>query len=385
MPTPFFPNELVTHIFESLYTSLRSNPLYSPVSINSIFAPFTVVDKRWRSLSLPYLVRHYDRPSHSVLGFLEYVNKYELNKEVTSIHFALETPPPTSYLKGQSVLIQELYGAQLLEYEVNNEPEKLEAMQEWISATALDARELVSLGRDKKVEEERERWQPLASGYLPHIENIEVGKRSKFEDFDDTLDVEFWKEIRDYRHYNAGPGEDITSFLYRFKWSNVKKLRINLLSGSSIADIHELTPSNFPNVEDLIIHHYQGHDDDMRPTGHYSRSPIWKNLRRLTLINVASYPEMFPRHITDSYLQSSSATLTYLELKMHPQAPHMIATSWMPHPQQYLVVDMFGHLVFPAMEEVKLKLKNLPQNEEVEVENRFPNAKHFSLEVERET
>ncbi|GAA5827715.1 hypothetical protein JCM5353_002274 [Sporobolomyces roseus] len=234
-----------------------SPPLSSPLpsspksSINSIFAPFTLVDKRWRSIALPYLVRHYNRPSHAISGFLEFINKYNLTKEVKSIHFAFQNPLPTSVVERQADLSKESRTRQQ-QHDANDDRELDESATEgWLAA--LNARHLVLRERDVQVEEEKQPLEGDSGGWI----------------------------------FQGGPGQDLTHYR-RLQGPNVKKLQINLLSGVSISDIDSSTPSNFPIVEDLIIHHYQGHDEDMRPAGLWNHGPTWKNLRRLTLINVAS-------------------------------------------------------------------------------------------------
>ncbi|GAA5845554.1 hypothetical protein JCM5353_006751 [Sporobolomyces roseus] len=386
MPTPFVPNELVTQIFDSLYTSLRSNSLYSPISLNSVFAPFTLVDQRWRSLSLPYLVRHYDRPSSSISGFLALIKKHKLKKAVKSIHFAFDIPTPTSFMQSHSDLIEKRYGKKHRKYRAQGQWEIIECkMEEWFEDTFEDTQDFVATERMTKAQKEKKRWEPLVSMCMPHVEEVEVGKKSKEGNFDDTLRNELWKELLCEGDYKGGPGDDVVKFLVGLKGPNVKKLRINLLSGSSIAEIPHSTPSNFPLVQDLSIHHYLGNSDNFLQAAQHPRVPIWKGLHRLSLTNVASHTESFPRNITNSYLRPSSTSLTNLELKMLSRSRYMIVNSQASRQQLFHRVDIFSSISFPLVKEVNLKLRNLPQNEEEAVKQHFPNAKHFSLEVERET
>ena len=381
MPTPFFPNELVTHIFESLYTSLRSNPLYYPISINSIFARFTLVDKRWRSLSLPFLVRHYDRPSTSIQGFLDFINEYNLTKEVKSIHFAFEIPTPKSFMERQRDLIDHHHGAEIREYEEHGAEETIEAgMYEWIPETAGATGKLVVEDRMKEVDEERRQWLPLISDYMAYVTEIEVGKRSKDENHDDNLEDGMWAELCDTGEYGGAPGEDVLEFLDKITGPHVNKLRVNLPS-ISLAEIFTSTPSNFPLLRDLTIYQYSSdlNDFDMFDAPIF---PIWSNLQRLSIINISSDSNSFYWEISESFLEASADTLTHLELKMYtrPRSERRHSSQ-----ERWTSSGMFGSISFPSIISATLKLRNLPRSEEEKVKRLFSNAKHFSLEVERET
>ena len=301
-------------------------------------------------------------------------------KEVKSIHFGFEIPTPKSFMERQSDLIEKRYGAKIRRYEARDQYEKVEEkMEGWADETAPDAQLHVVRERSKKGEQERHLWDSLVLTCMPFVREVEVGKRSKDENLDDNLRIADWSELLNEGEYVGGPGEDAAHFLLGLQGSNVDKLRINLLSGISIAEIPLSTPLNFPLLQDLTIHRYPSHSDRFRQSPQDSHVPIWENLRRLSLINVCSKPETFPLHITNSYLRPSATTLTHLLIKIS-DSPRYLASNC----PQFHEADMFDNLVFPSVQEVNLKLRNLPQDEVDAVKQHFPSAQHYSLEVTRD-
>jgi len=175
----------------------------------------------------------------------------------------------------------------------------------------------------------------------------------------------------------SAPGDDILELLHEIKGPHVNRLRINLPS-ISLAEIFPLTPFNFPLLQDLTIHQYS---DDLNGFDTLD-TPVWSNLRRLSLINILSDSESFSEQIMESYLEASADTLTHLALKMYtrPRSERRHSSR-----EQWTSSGMFGWITFPSIIEATLKLCNLPQSEEGAVQQLFPSVKHLSLEVERET
>jgi len=161
---PHFPNETITAIFKHVFTSLCNNPAQAepdfPNGASTIFSQFSLVSKLWRSLALPFMVRHFD--SNDVEGFIEFIEKYELASSVNSFY-----------------LNPELFGYQ--------DPEPLEVwpkgarflMGYQSRAMREDAMEKVEKIHQKARKQELARWKPLLKLCMPHLTSIEIGSRRK--------------------------------------------------------------------------------------------------------------------------------------------------------------------------------------------------------------
>lgn len=161
---PYLGNETITRIFQRLYESLCNHPVHVepdvPIGAKVVFSQLALVSKRFHSLALPFLVRHFD--GRNVGAFTEFIKKYNLASSVESFY-----------------LDPQLFG-----YE---DPEPLEDWPEdedffmayQARAIREEAMEKVEAIHQKARKRELARWKPLLKLCIPHIAAFEIGSRRR--------------------------------------------------------------------------------------------------------------------------------------------------------------------------------------------------------------
>ncbi|GAA5983699.1 hypothetical protein JCM5350_000673 [Sporobolomyces pararoseus] len=328
------PDELINHIFEYVYTSLchhaAQRELDFPIGSKFVYSNFSLVSKTWHSLSLPFLVRHFD--GQNVEAFTKFVETYKLFKYIKSIYLDPK-------IKGWP------------------HPDKFEEICRDSVVPAYNCGEAAMREHDEDVRREVKRWSSLLVRAVPTLSMMEIGSRRR-----DKLERGPWygdwhHRSGDYEEDGYGrwretaPALDLNEFLVKVPVSlRVHSLRLNLPDevgpeyeyGDVDAQFASTISSRFPNLKHYTLHSHS--QVEMTKRLYSEQSPP---LRSLRILNVTSDSLGLSDNLRPTYLLPSVATLCYLELQIIRLRGFIT------------VRDLFGPLNFPLLEEFHLDSEDL--------------------------
>ncbi|GAA5949908.1 hypothetical protein JCM3765_007734 [Sporobolomyces pararoseus] len=323
------PNELIDHIFEYVYTSLchhaAQRELDFPIGSKFVFSNFSLVSKNWHSLSLPFLVRHFD--GQNVEAFTEFVEKYQLYKSIKSIYLNPEIkgwPDPGIYEN-------DFRACEMPEYECG---------------------EAAMSDHQEDVRREVRRWSRLLERAVPTLSTLEIGSRRR-----NKLERGPWygewhhrsgdDEEDGYGPWETAPALDLDEFLKIVPLSRqVHSLRLNLPDevgsayddGPVDAQFASTISSRFPNLRQYTLHSHSKIALTKRAT--LVQFPPLQSLR---ILNGVSDSLGISHNLRPIYLLPSAATLRSLKLQI-------VSPDW----KNFTIPDLFGNLRFPLLEELHL-------------------------------
>ncbi|GAA5949745.1 hypothetical protein JCM3765_007673 [Sporobolomyces pararoseus] len=347
------PNELIDNIFEYVYTSLchhaARRELDFPIGSKFVFSNFSLVSKNWHSLSLPFLVRHFD--GRNVEAFTSFVEKYQLHKPIKSIYLNPDFkgwPDPEKFMERCRV------------YE---DPE-------------LSAGESAYYQHQDGVKKQVKRWSSLLARAVPNLSTMEIGSRRR-----NKLERGPWYGEWHYRSggdqednfgtWETAPALDLEEFLKIVPSSlQVHSLRLNLpdevgnaYNGGPVdAQFASTISSCFPSLKHYTLHSHS----DIALTKRVI-SVRFPPLQSLRILNVASDLLGITDNIRPTYLLPSAATLRSLRLQI-------ISSDR----RNFTILDLFGNLRFPLLEEFHLDSLDFSCTQS-DFFNRFPRIKSASI------
>ncbi|GAA5949835.1 hypothetical protein JCM3765_007710 [Sporobolomyces pararoseus] len=353
------PNELIDHIFKYVYTSLchhaAQGELDFPIGSKFVFSNFSLVSKNWHSLSLPFLVRHFD--GKNVEAFTKFVKRYQLFKSIKSIYLNLEIkgwPDPGIYENN-------FRDCEMPEYECG---------------------EAAMLDHQEDVRREVRRWSRLLERAVPTLSTLEIGSRRTHK-----LERGPWygdwhyrsgdAQEDDFGKWETAPALDLEEFLKIIPSSlRVHSLRLNLPDevGSTYhypngakqdEQFAAAVSSRFPNLKHYTLHSHSKIVLTRRATS--VRFPPLKSLR---LLNIRSDALGVTHNIRPTYLLPSAATLRSLRLQIFSRDR-----------TNFTNLDLFGNLRFPLLEEFHLDSLNFSCTQSDFFE-RFPRIRSASIPLE---
>ncbi|GAA5989527.1 hypothetical protein JCM5350_002096 [Sporobolomyces pararoseus] len=347
------PNELVDHIFEYVYTSLchhaAQRELDFPIGSKFVFSNFSLVSKTWHSLSLPFLVRHFD--GSNVEAFTGFVEKYQLFKSIKSIYLNPEIkgwPDPANYW-------DDFRDLEMVEYECGE-------------AAMLDHKENVT--------QEVERWSSLLKQSVLTLSTMEIGSRRR-----NRLERGPWygnwhhrsgdDEKDEFGTWETAPALDLEAFLDKVPVSRqVHSVRLNLPDevgseynkGPIDEQFASTISSQFPNLK-----HYTLHSHSKIACTRRSSSVQFPPLQSLRILNLWSNSLGLRQNLRLTYLLPSAAILRYLELQVVSEDSRDLSLS-----------DLLGNLQFPLLEELHLDSEYLSCTQS-DFFDRFPRIAYASI------
>ncbi|GAA5971374.1 hypothetical protein JCM3765_005689 [Sporobolomyces pararoseus] len=350
------PNELIDHIFEFVYTSLckhaAQRELDFPIESKFVFSNFSLVSNNWHSLSLPFLVRHFD--GQNVQAFTEFVEKYQLHKPIKSIYLNPDFkgwPDPEKFMERCRV------------YE---DPE-------------LSAGELAYYQHQDGVKKQVKRWSSLLARAVPNLSTMEIGSRRR-----NKLERGPWYGEWHYRSggdqednfgtWETAPTLDLEEFLKILPVSRqLRSLQFNLPDevGSTYrcrngakpdAQFAAAVSSCFPNLKHYTLHSHSKIILTKRAT-----SVQFPPLESLRLLNICTFSIGVTQNLRPTYLLPSAATLRYLELQIISRGRTKLT-----------IPDLFGNPRFPLLEELHLDSLDFSCTQS-DFFDRFPRIKSASI------
>ncbi|GAA5828119.1 hypothetical protein JCM5353_005225 [Sporobolomyces roseus] len=323
---PYLPNETVTTIFEYVYDSLCIHPAQVepdfPIGAKLVYSRFSLVSKRFHSLALPFLVRHFD--GNDVEAFTDFVKKYNLASSVKSFYLN-----PT--FKGYQ------------------DPENFAEDCREMELPEIEAQEMSQLGHDYENERELDGWIGIIDLCGGSLTKLEVGsrRRNKSEQgawYGEIQSGTDYMEDDDSLYFDTAPAPDLVPFVNKLPRNHqLTSLVLNLpsepLASSEKARYEDqqfasAISKRFPNLREYTIHFHNTFDLEERST------PVaLSGLTRLRILNLRTDSRGLRKNLRPTYLAPSATTLTHLEIQIvssdqaQPLSPN----------------ELFGNLTFPSL------------------------------------
>ncbi|GAA5989576.1 hypothetical protein JCM5350_002114 [Sporobolomyces pararoseus] len=349
------PNQLIHRIFEYVYTSLCHHAAHLeldfPLGSKFVFSNFSLVCKTWHSLSLPFLIRHFD--GQNVEPFTRFVKKYDLFKSIKSIYLN-----PT--FKGWP------------------DPDNFLHLCEECEQPEAGARDMAMEEQEEDVEREVKRWLSLLKRAGPTLSTVEIGSRRRrrlergpwYGDWHYRYGDED-EDTEGYGPWDTAPALDLREFFKVIPVSGqVHSVRLNLPDeggsecnwGTVDEQFASTISSKFPNLKHYTLHSHS----KINCTSH-SLSAQLPPLQSLRIWNVWSDPLGLSKNLRPMYLLPSAATLRYLELQVISADESVLDVS-----------DLFEDLRFPLLEELHLDSHHLSCTQS-DFFDRFPRIESASI------
>jgi len=350
------PNDTITAIFEHVYTTLCIHPAKVepdfPIGAKLVFCQFSLVSRLWHSLSLPFLVRHFD--GKDVESFTEFVQQYDLASSVKSFYLNPE-------LKGYP------------------DPENFAEECREMEMPEFEAQEISKLDHDHQDRKEFERWSEIIDLCGGSLTNLEVGNRRRNKSEQGAWYGELvsgagadWYDDDDL-WFDPAPALDLVPFIKALPLNlHLTSLVLNLPSEPSThsenADYEDQQfassiSKRYPNLRDYTIHFHTNFDLEER-VAHASLPP----LTRLRILNLRTDSRGLRKNLRPTYLASSANTLVHLEIQIvsSNQAQPLSST------------ELFGNLTFPSLKSLVIDSPVLSCTQ-ADFFNRFPRLASASI------
>ncbi|GAA5996850.1 hypothetical protein JCM5350_000508 [Sporobolomyces pararoseus] len=354
------PNELINHIFEYVYTSLchhaAQRELDFPIGSKLVFSNFSLVSKTWHSLSLPFLVRHFD--GKNVEAFAGFVEKYQLFRSIKSIYL-------NPGFKGWP------------------HPRKFMARCRVYEGPELSAGEVAYHEHEVGVKKDIGRWSKLLEGALSTVVRVEIGSRRRIK-YEIGPHYGEWHHRKgedlgdetDYGDWETAPSLDFKRLFDECPInSQAQSLRLNLPDEPSYKYRYQgekpdrqfasTIASLFPNLK-----HYTLHSHSKIVWTRRSTSALFPHLHSLRILNVWSNSLGLSQNLKPTYLSPSAATLRYLEIQISSLDGG-----------EFNLTDLFGNLRFPLLEELYLDSQYLSCTQS-DFFDRFPRIASASIPLD---